>query len=477
MKHSSETIDRLPAVAGKFYPSETEKLEKEIQGYFQKTEQKTSENIRALISPHAGYIFSGRIAACAFNQLDENAEYDRIFVIGSSHHHSFGKASVYCDGDFIMPYGNEKVDVDFGRSLTEKYPTIFISNPTIHAEEHSLEVQLPFLHYQLKQPYKIVPIVIGGSQPSLCRKIASALKPYLNKKNLFVISTDFSHYPKYADAVKCDASTKDAITSNDPDTLIAMLAENAAKQIPNLATSLCGWTSVLTLMYMTAGNNSIEYRALDYCNSGDTKAYSGRDSVVGYWSLVVSEKQSKKKEFTLTEEEREKLLFIARNTIKNKLYILKNESLTPEELTTTLKTNCGAFVTLHKNGRLRGCIGRMIGNLPLYKMVEEMALSAALHDPRFEPLTTNELSDCQIEISALSPLKMIDDIAELELVKHGILIQDGYHSGVFLPQVATETGWSKEEFLGHCSHDKAGLGWDGWKRAKLYIFTATVFSE
>lgn len=477
MKNTSSLTDRMPAVAGKFYPADPEKLEKEIFGYFQNAGRKNIENIRALISPHAGYIFSGKIATSAFNQLDENSEYERIFVIGTSHHHSFGKAAVYCDGDFIMPYGKEKVDVNFGKNLTEKFPAIFTSAPEVHAEEHSIEVQLPFLHYRLKHSYKIVPIVIGGSQPSLCRKIAEALKPYMNDKNLFVISTDFSHYPSYTEAMKCDTATKDAIISNDPDTLMAMLAGNAAKHIPNLVTSLCGWTSVLTLMYMTVDNDSFDYKAIDYCNSGDAKMYGERNSVVGYWSIVVSENKNKKKEFSLIGEEKEKLLLLARKTIENKLNNRKNESVIPIELTSTLKTNCGAFVTLHKNGRLRGCIGRLTGNLPLYKMIEEMAISAAFHDPRFEPLQKNELPDCQIEISVLSPLKLIDDISDIELGKHGIYIQAEYRSGVFLPQVATETGWTKEEFLGHCARDKAGLGWEGWKSAKLYIFAAEVFSE
>jgi AmmeMemoRadiSam system protein A len=110
-------------------------------------------------------------------------------------------------------------------------------------------------------------------------------------------------------------------------------------------------------------------------------------------------------------------------------------------------------------------------------MVEEMALSAALHDPRFYPVTAEELANIDIEISVLSPLRKITDTNEIVLGKHGILIQQGHHSGVFLPQVATETGWSLEEFLGHCSRDKAGLPWDGYKMADIYLFTAEIFSE
>ncbi|MDO9153769.1 MAG: AmmeMemoRadiSam system protein B [Paludibacter sp.] len=477
MKNTSASIDRPPAVAGKFYSADPERLQKDLSDYFSSTKRLKSENVRAVMSPHAGYVFSGKIAASAFNQLAENAEYERIFVIGSSHHHSFGKAAVYCDGDFTMPYGTEKVDVEFGKKLTKEFPDLFTSNPEVHKQEHSIEVQLPFLHFKLKKDYTIVPIIIGTSDPSVCKKIATVLKPYLNADNLFVISTDFSHYPKYADAVKSDAATKDAIISNDPNTLMAMLAGNAAKHIPNLVTSLCGWTSVLTLMYMTAENDSIEYQPIEYCNSGDAEHYGERNRVVGYWSMAVCENQNHKKEFMLANAEKSKLLQIARKTIENKLNNQKKETIMPDELTSTLKTNCGAFVTIHKNGRLRGCIGRLTGNLPLYKMVEEMAVSAAFHDPRFEPLQKNELPDIEIEISALSPLKKISNISEIELGKHGVLIQEGYHSGVFLPQVATDTSWTKEEFLGHCARDKAGLSWDGWKNANLFIFTATVFSE
>lgn len=469
--------NRRPAVAGKFYPDTELQLEKEVSDYLIKSKKRDFENIRALVSPHAGYVFSGKIAASAFCQLKEDAEYKRIFLIGSSHHHSFGKAAVYCEGDFIMPYGNEKVDVEFGKMLAQKYPDIFISNAEVHKQEHCLEVQLPFLHYKLNKNYSIVPLVIGTNNPSVCKKIAEILKPYFNADNLFVISTDFSHYPEYSAANRIDKATMEAIVSNQTDMLFATLSGNSASHIPNLATSLCGWTSVLTLMYITAGNNNIEYKPVEYCNSGDVKHYGEKNRVVGYWSIVICEKQIPKQEFILTQTEKQILLQSARKTIENKLNKTTEVNVKTTELTKTMKTNCGAFVTLHKNGRLRGCIGRLTGNLPLYKMVEEMAISAAFHDPRFEPLQKNEFDDCKIEISALSPLKKIDDFSEIELGKHGILIQDNYRSGVFLPQVATETGWSKEEFLGHCARDKAGLGWEGWKNADIYIFTATVFSE
>ena len=472
----SKSKDRMPSVAGKFYSEDPEKLQQELKNLFASAAPKQSNHVRAILSPHAGYIYSGKVAASAFNQIDGTINYKRVFLIASSHHISFDKAAVYCDGDFIMPYGKEIVDSDFGKMLVKNFPDFFTANTDAHQEEHSVEVQLPFLHYVLKTGYSIVPIVIGTNDPVVCKKIASVLKSYLNPDNLFIISTDFSHYPEYTEAVKVDAITKDAILANNPNILISTLSENVQKHIPHLATSLCGWTSVLTLLYMTTLNDSLEYHAIEYCNSGDIKYYGEHERVVGYWGIVLSEKGIEKNDFQLTRADKETLLSIARKTLKehcrhNTTYIAETE-----QLSFTLNTKCGAFVSLHKNGKLRGCIGRLTGNQPLYKMVQEMTISAASHDRRFLPVDAEELHEIDIEISVLSPLKKINDIAEIELGKHGIFIEEGYHTGVFLPQVATETGWSKEEFLGHCAQDKAGLNWDGWKTANLFIFTATVFS-
>ena len=136
-----------------------------------------------------------------------------------------------------------------------------------------------------------------------------------------------------------------------------------------------------------------------------------------------------------------------------------------------------AFVTLHQLSRLRGCIGQLTANRPLYKTIIDMTVSAALHDGRFAPVSPEELATIDIELSILSPLEPIEKATNIALGHHGILIEKGRHRGVFLPQVATETGWDLETFLGHCSRDKAGLDWDGWKQATVYRFTATIFGE
>ncbi len=182
-------------------------------------------------------------------------------------------------------------------------------------------------------------------------------------------------------------------------------------------------------------------------------------------------------ELELSSKDRDDLLALARRTIESKVLCQPYQQPNPDDFSDTLRSRCGAFVTLHENGRLRGCIGHLVGDYPLYKMVEEMAISAALHDPRFYPVAPEELAMLDIEISDLSPMHKIIDTSEIVLGKHGILIQQGHNSGVFLPQVSTETGWTLDEYLGHCSRDKAGLPWDGYKMADIYTFTAEIFAE
>jgi AmmeMemoRadiSam system protein A len=179
----------------------------------------------------------------------------------------------------------------------------------------------------------------------------------------------------------------------------------------------------------------------------------------------------------LNTKQRKRLLDIARDSLET--YLKTNKKLEVDETDPALVKKNGAFVTLHAHGQLRGCIGNIIGNQPLYLTVRDMAIEAGVGDPRFSPVKPEELKDIEIEISVLSELERIDDPLSIQLGTHGVLVKRGFNSGVFLPQVATETGWSREEFLSYlCSH-KAGLYPDAWKdkSTEVYVFTAEVFSE
>lgn len=179
----------------------------------------------------------------------------------------------------------------------------------------------------------------------------------------------------------------------------------------------------------------------------------------------------------LTDEKKKILLNLARNIIES--YILKGIMPKFETDDPDLAQKAGAFVTLHKKDMLRGCIGIIESNSKLYETIIEMAIEAARNDPRFPPVNEYELKDIDIEISVLSPPKKVESIDDIELGKHGVIVRRGFASGVFLPQVAKETGWSKEEFMRHLCRDKAGLKEDAFrdKGTEIYVFTAEVFGE
>jgi MEMO1 family protein len=477
-KGSTGLVDRQPAVAGQFYSADPIRLRADLATMFADAAPKQTANIQALIAPHAGYVFSGEVAASSYNQIDPDRKFDNVFILASSHHMSFEGASIYYKGNYITPLGTVKVNTTLARQIMKDNP-VFTDKTNSHTPEHSVEVQLPFLQYHMKTDYMIVPIILGTQSPSTAQKIAAALKPYLNEKNLFVISSDFSHYPDYEEAEMVDKLTADAIVKNSPDTLLNTLQNNDDKDIGNLATSLCGWTSVLTLLYMTEGNNDLTFKEIEYKNSGDSKMYGDKDRVVGYYSIVVDRAmpQTRDQGFYLNDQEKKQLLEIARETMESYVSTGKVPDIDQKTLTPAMKENCGAFVTLNENNELRGCIGRFDATSPLWDVVQQMAVASATQDSRFMPVTTKEFNSIDIEISVLTPLKKINSIDEFEYGKQGIYMKKGFMAGTFLPQVATETGWTKEEFLGHCARDKAHIGWDGWKDAELFTYEAIVFGE
>ncbi len=466
--------DRQPYAAGKFYTADSSQLVKNLAFLFGEAENHHPGKVLAVISPHAGYVYSGETAATAYKQLDPEKDYDNIFLIGSSHTLHFEGASVYATGDYITPLGKVPVNRELAQQLIDKNKNISFVEQA-HTTEHSLENQLPFLQYYLKKPFRIVPIIIGNSDTRQLKSIAKSLKPYLNNNNLFVISSDFSHYPLYRDAQKADSTTAKGILSNDPDTFQKAIKENAAQHYPGLVTSACGQTSILTLLYMTQEMPGVSYVPLQYTNSGDV-SFGDKSRVVGYFALALTQKTKDTEDF-LTEDDKKQLLHIARQTIEEYLAHQQIPEEDESKLSDNLKVHSGAFVTLNKFGSLRGCIGRFIADEPLYKVVQQMAIAAATQDYRFTTVTPKELKNIDIEISVLTPLKKINSIDEIQLGRDGIYIIKGNKGGTFLPQVADETGWTKTEFLGHCARDKAGIGWDGWKDADIYTYQAIVFSE
>ena len=468
-------IDRQPAVAGSFYPADKGELLRLITEYFDKAPVILKQRPLAIIVPHAGIIFSGGVAAAGYKQLDRNAGFKHVFIIGSSHTMYFEGASAYSIGDFITPMGKVVVDTLAGW-LVKKYS--FISNDTRpHENEHCIEIQLPFLQYWLKKPFTIVPLIIGGESAETCSHLASALEPFFNSDNLFIISTDFSHYPNYSDSNISDSIMADAILTNSPKVFLKAKLADEAKNVSNLVTAMCGWTSVLTLLDITGNHQDFSFQKILHKNSGDTE-HGQMNRVVGYYAIgLIQKKPEDTVRFNLSGDDKTILLKIARNTIEEYIKNGKVPQIDKKLLSPNLIIPAGAFVTLIENGELRGCIGSFLATLPLADIVQSMAVAASTEDPRFEAVKLSDIDKLKIEISVLTPMKKIKSIDEIVLGKHGIYIKKGNQSGTFLPQVATETHWTKEEFLGHCSQDKAFIGWDGWKDADIYTYEALVFGE
>ena len=472
----TEPTVRLATQANRFYTGDARELSEEVDSFLAlHAKDKKYEHVAALIVPHAGYYFSGNVAAAAYQSIPDGKTYKRLFLLGPSHHEWLDGASVNTEYDYYStPLGDVKVDIETARLLTntdgtDKTDSVFFYSPKAHDREHCLEVQLPFLQRRFGEVPPIVPIIISTNDYRKLQRIANMLKPFFTEENLFIVSSDFSHYPKYEDACEVDARTGKAVESGDVERFIAQLEENARSGVKNLATSACGELAIATLMLMMQ-DGGYEVKHLLYQNSGDIENHD-HSRVVGYHAFAILRRATQ--EFVLSDDEKRILKDIALTSISDSLAGKPIAESTT--LTATLKRKCGAFVSLHKQGRLRGCIGHFGEDVPLHEIVAEMARAAAFEDPRFIPVTKDELDDIDIEISVLTPMRRIQSLDEFQLHRHGIYIRKGYRSGTFLPQVADEVNWTKEEFVGHCAQDKAGIGWDGWKEAELYVYEAIVF--
>ncbi len=456
---------KKPVFAGSFYPGDRSALAGTINGYLKETESKKeriSAPVFGIIAPHAGYQYSGRVAAYAYNQI-KGKPYTTVILMGPTHRVPLKGAAIYPSGSWETPLGRVQIDHDTAKRLAEK--SAFIKNyPIAFEREHSLEVQVPFLQQALKD-FKIVPIVMGMMEREDYGALTVALCELLQKhagRVLIVASSDMSHFHSYREANRMDNLTLQEIGDLDIDRLAAGLEKGDYE--------LCGSQAVLTLM-MVARRINGEAKVLHYANSGDVT--DDRNRVVGYGAAAFSLSEAGA---GLGKREQKALLACARKTLEESVTLGK--ITTAEAKEKALLERRGVFVTLTKDGRLRGCIGYIMPVMPLYRAVSDMTVSAASRDPRFPPVAKEELKDIKIEISVLSPLKNVDDPQEIEIGKHGLFIVKGNNQGLLLPQVATEYMWSREEFLKQTCL-KAGLPSNAWrdKGTKVYSFSAQIFSE
>lgn len=475
-------------VAGSFYPNDPYILRLQIEDFLKNTEDHGLQNIKALICPHAGYMYSGQIAAFSYRQI-QNKEYDSFIIIAPSHSEYFDFVSIY-DGDaYNTPFGKIGIDKERAQLLT-KYDKNIKFSENGHYNEHSIEVQLPFLQYIYKD-FKLIPIVIGAQNKKNIDGIGEAIGEILKEQNILVIaSTDLSHYHRYDEAVFLDGKVKNLVSKFDIEGLKNEFLKNDIE--------MCGGGPVVAAMIAAKKMGANKAVILKYKNSGDVSG--DKSAVVGYLSAAIftekpendpddlsknnQDKADNKKEnqkkgmpsLELTDSQKKTLLEIARESIVSA--VLKTRFSYPQINDPVLNKECGAFVTLSIAGNLRGCIGNIRAQYPLWKTIRQMAQEAALNDPRFYPVNKKELNDIEIEISVLSPFALIKDIDLIEVGKHGLFIKKGFYQGLLLPQVAQDYNWDKTEFLAQTCR-KAGLPESCWKEesCEIYIFSATIFSE
>jgi len=469
------------SLAGSWYSNNPEALKKQFDAFFEKAQPETIENVIALILPHAGYQWSGQTAAYGLKTISK--KYKRIVVIGPSHRTAMEDIiSVPRATHFETPLGQTPLDTEFINKLL-KFPMVQ-NVPHAHISENSIEMEIPILQY-CQQDFKLVPIVAGQCSLEAAEKAGAILRSLLDENTLVIASSDFVHYGSGHRYVP--------FTENIPEQ-IKELDMGAYKHIANLdakgfleykrktGATICGAVPITILLSMMSETS--ETHLIKYATSGELTG--GFSNSVSYMSIVFSgvwekpaeiEPQSNNSE--LTEEDKKQLLLLARKTM---VYALQNRRV-PEAsdlgiaISDAMQPARAAFVTLKKNGMLRGCIGDIFPQRPLYKSIIINAINACVNDGRFVPVSQDEIKDITIEISALTAPAPIASPDEIRIGIDGVVLNKDGHSAVFLPQVAPEQEWDVEEMLTQLSL-KARLPADAWKQGASFLaFQAEVFGE
>ena len=474
--HTGDSTVRPPAVAGAFYPGDSANLARTVNDHLRKAESPDTVDgdLLALIVPHAGLVYSGQIAAHSYKLL-ESLPVRTVVLCGPSHRFGFEGVSVY-GPDIIWqtPLGKVACDDDICRKLIAADRQIEVI-PQAHAREHCLEVQLPYLQTALSD-FRIVPMVMGRPRAQTIDRLARALETLpLGKGAVLVASSDWQHYKPAAQGWKLDSVGIECIKALDADRL--------QKALGNGKVEACGGAAVAAVIKATVALGADKVQILKYGDSGDVSG--DKESVVGYLAAAIYrsgglrgetlEQTTESNLASLTDDEKKRLLEIARESIHAYL----TTGVTPDfDVPGKFRQDGAAFVTLTRNGRLRGCIGHTVATQPLVRTVAECAVSAAVSDPRFPPVKQEELGLLDIEISVLTPLEPVRTLEDILVGRDGLMIVKGRHRGLLLPQVAKDYGWTREEFLRQTCR-KAGLAPRDYLApdATVYRFQALVFSE
>lgn len=479
---AEKTVFQSP-LAGQWYDAEKEKLSADLDGFLAKADLAPLENVQALIVPHAGYRYSGPVAAYGYKAI-AGRQIRRVIVMGPSHRMAMENcASVPDVTHYATPLGEVALDTDFIAAL-KRYP-VFSTIRGADEQEHSVQIQLPFLQRALSG-FMFVPIVVGQLDAGTAVSMARILAGLIDPETLVVASSDFTHYGHNYSYLPFTDDVLDNIKALDMAAWACIEHKDAAcfeKHLETTRDTICGQAPIRLLLNMLPGESVP--RLLRYDTSGhmmnDTTNSVSYLAIAftGAWKKGEPVEATSPQTATLTEDEKTQLLILARATLEGQ--IKNGRPPAPESLGIRISPGMeqimGAFVTLKENGQLRGCIGEIFPRRALYKAVIEHAIDAGINDHRFEPVTVRELPLLHYEISALTQPRRIGGYNDIVLGKHGIVIEKNGRSAVFLPQVAPEQGWDLPTTLSHLSM-KAGLPADAWKEGTAYtVFEAIVFHE
>tara|TARA_R100001143_G_C3353437_1_gene130908 strand:- start:420 stop:1781 length:1362 start_codon:yes stop_codon:yes gene_type:complete len=437
------TSIRNPAVAGTFYPGRHDELMAMVDAMLADAPDSESSP-KVIIVPHAGYVYSGSVAAQAYRRLAKvRKKIKRVVLLGPSHRVGFRGIAASSANSFSTPLGKIPLDVETIKLLTAVTQTTFLDKA--HAQEHSLEVQLPFLQRSLDQ-FQLIPLVVGDADKKAVAEVLEFL--WGGEETLIVISSDLSHYHPYDEAKSLDAETSGKILALQDDLQ---------------GSEACGCRPLNGLLYL-AGKQGMRVEQLAMLNSGDTAG--PRDKVVGYGAYVINHQPRVKVQEDYSLAQRQIMLQLARDAIQQALLGNKNFDVKLKLYPQALLKKAASFVTINLNGALRGCIGSLQAHRPLLIDIIQNAQSAAFRDPRFKPLSLQEYQQIDIHISVLTeavPFPVKDRQELLEKIrpgKDGLIIRARGKSATYLPSV-----WEKipqpEDFITELRR-KAGLDPTGW---------------
>jgi len=450
--------------------------------------------IVSLISPHAGFIYSGPVAAYSYKAI-AGGKYDTVVVVGFSHGVYDPGIAVFESGAFRTPLGDIPIDSETVSALIAAGKGVIRHNPILFNDEHSLDNQLPFLQATLGE-FALVPVIIGNQSKQNIDALADALAKALEGKNaLMVASSDMSHFWPQNEAKRLDRELLDKVQAMDEKGIAEIMKDDPTGR------RMCGHGVAQAVIRASKYLGAHKAVALKYATSQDTFGATGQ-GVVGYMSVALYNENQEipnskrtegnpnaannttKEEFMpdmdneseLDEKSQKELLTIARKSLEST--IRTRTSYEPQDSNPALRVKRGMFVTLNKKGQLRGCMGHFEPDTQIYRLAASQVIVSATRDPRFSPVRSDELDSIHIEISVLSQPAPASSYQEIEIGKHGVILECGWNASTFLPQVAPEQGWNRDEMLSHLAM-KAGLPPDGWKRdnCKFLLYTAQVFGE